>query len=84
MFERRVRLLLNEESAPQDIDLQTPLRKNRKVDRPKTFVPLLMKKQQLIKTVIGQLTDCFHIEKVRARDSLHFSNQFIRKLLAHT
>ena len=40
----------------------------------------LMKTRRLVETVIGQLTNRFHIEKVRARDSLHFSNRFILKV----
>lgn len=79
-----IRPLLKEELAQQGIDLQTPLRKNMKDDRPKTFVHQLMKTRRLVETVIGQLTDRFHIEKVRARDCLHLSNRFIRKILAHT
>jgi hypothetical protein len=38
----------------------------------------------LVETVIGQLTDRFNIEKVRARDRWHLTNRFVRKLLAHT
>ncbi|MFZ2452643.1 MAG: helix-turn-helix domain-containing protein, partial [Methylovulum miyakonense] len=33
---------------------------------------------------IGRLTERFHIEKVRARDTWHLANRFIRKLLANT
>ncbi|MDD5463408.1 MAG: IS982 family transposase, partial [Methylococcales bacterium] len=33
---------------------------------------------------LGQLTERFHMEKVRARDSQHLTHRFIRKLLAHT
>jgi len=37
-----------------------------------------------VKTVIGQLTERLHIEKVRTCDTWHFANRFIRKVLAHT
>ena len=37
-----------------------------------------------VETVIGQLAERFHIERVRARDFWHAQNRFIRKLLAHT
>jgi len=40
--------------------------------------------RRLIETVIGQLTERFHIEKVRARDTWHQCSRFWRKLLAHT
>ncbi len=75
-----IRPLLKEELAQQGIDLQTPLRKNMKDERPKTFVHQLMRTRR----VIGQLTDRFYIEKVRVPDCLHLSNRFIRKILAHT
>ncbi len=38
----------------------------------------------LLKQSIGQLTERFHIEKVRARDLWHQFSRFWRKLLAHT
>jgi hypothetical protein len=37
-----------------------------------------------METVTGQLTERFHIEKVRARDTWHLAIRFIPKLLAHT
>ena len=40
--------------------------------------------RRLIETVIGQLTERFHIEKVRARNMWHQCSGFWRKLLAHT
>jgi hypothetical protein len=52
--------------------------------RPKTFVSQLLSSGRLVETVIGQLTKRFHIEKVRACDTWHLVNRFIRKLLAHT
>ena len=75
---------LKQELGQQGIDLQTPLRKNMPDLRPKAFVSQLMSSRRLVETVIGQLTERFHIEKVRARDTWHLANRFIRKLLAHT
>lgn len=66
------------------IDLQTPLRSNMKDDRDPLFVAQLMKTRRLIETVIGQLSDHFHIEKVRARDLWHLTSRVARKVLAHT
>ncbi len=43
-----------------------------------------MKTRRLIETVISQLSEHFHIEKVRARDLWHLTNRFVRKILAHT
>jgi hypothetical protein len=37
---------------------------------------ILMKARRLVETVIGQLTERFHIEKVRARDTWHLTNRF--------
>ncbi|OYV19134.1 MAG: IS4 family transposase [Methylococcaceae bacterium NSP1-2] len=58
-----IRPLLTEELKWQDIDLQTPLRKNRNDSRPKAFVKQLLSIRRLVETVIGQLSERFHIEK---------------------
>ena len=79
-----IRPCLKQELLQQGLDLQTPLRKNMQDLRPKAFVDQLMSSRRLVETVIGQLTERFHIEKVRARDTWHLANRFIRKLLAHT
>lgn len=79
-----IRPLLSEELKWQDIDLQTSLRKNMKDSRDKSLVKQLMSARRLVETVIGQLSERFHIEKIRARDLRHAQNRFIRKLLAHT
>jgi hypothetical protein len=52
--------------------------------RPKALVSQLMSSRRLVETVIGQLTERFHIEKVRARDTWHLANRFICKVLAYT
>ena len=67
-----------------DIDLETPLRSNMQDDRDPLFVKQLMKTRRLIETVIGQLSEQFHIEKVRARDLWHLTSRVARKVLAHT
>lgn len=79
-----IRPQLQQDLTQQAIDLQTPLRKNMQDSRPKAFVRQLMSTRRLVETVIGQLSQRFHIEKVRARDTWHLANRFIRKLLAHT
>ena len=48
------------------------------------FVHQLMTTRRLVETVIGQLTDHLHIEKVRARDLWHLTSRISRKILAHT
>lgn len=78
-----IRPWLSQELSTQGIDLQTPLRKNMTDNRPVSFVQPLLSARRLVETVIGQLTERFHIEKVRARDLWHLTNRFVRKLLAH-
>ncbi len=68
----------------QYVYLQTPLRENMQDERPKSFLRWMMSTRRLVETVIGQLTDRFQIEKVRARDVWHQHSRFWRKLLAHT
>lgn len=66
------------------IDLQTPLRSNMHDDRDPQAVARLMRVRRRIETVIGQLTEQFHVEKVRARDRWHLTSRLARKVLAHT
>lgn len=66
------------------IDLQTPLRSNMHDDRQPQAVARLMRVRRRIETVIGQLTEQFQVEKVRARDSWHLTSRLARKVLAHT
>ena len=40
--------------------------------------------RRLIERVIGQLSQQFNIEKIRARDRWHLTNRIGRKVLAHT
>lgn len=51
--------------------------------RPKSVVNRLMKARRKIETVIGQLSDRFNIQKIRARDMWHLSHRLYRKILAH-
>lgn len=53
-------------------------------NRPKEFVKWMVSQRRLIETVVGQLTERFHIEKIRARDLWHKASRFWRKILAHT
>lgn len=75
---------LKEYYKSQYVDLQTPLRKNMSNFRSQKSMKLLMKARRRIETVIGQLTDRFNIQKVRAKDLWHLSHRFIRKILSHT
>ncbi|SNT70682.1 IS982 family transposase [Psychrobacter sp. LV10R520-6] len=74
---------LNDYYHSQGIDLQTPLRRNMKDDRPKPLLRRLMKVRRTVETVIGQLSERFNMQKVRAKDLWHLSHRFIRKILSH-
>lgn len=78
-----IRPYLREKLLRRKLVLQTPFKKNMKDNRPKKFIRLLMAIRRRIETVIGQLTERFHIQKVRARDWWHLSNRLSRKILAH-
>lgn len=66
------------------INLQTPYRRNMLDSRSKESIRILMKARRKIETVIGQLTDRFNIQKVRARDLWHLTHRIVRKILSHT
>jgi len=66
------------------VDLETPLRTNMLDTRPPDFVTSLVQTRRLVETVIGQLTEQFHIARVRARDLWHLTSRINRKILAHT
>ncbi len=75
-----IRPILKQELATVGIDLQTPLRKNMKDERPKPFVKQLMSKRHLVETVIGQLAERFEIEKTKALDLWHLTNRINRNI----
>jgi hypothetical protein len=75
---------LQAEPATVGIDLQTPLRANMTDPRPLKVVQPLTRTRRLVETVIGQLAEPFHFEKIRARDCWHFTSRIARKVLAHT
>ena len=67
-----------------NLDLQTAVRSNMQETRSEKFVKWLKSTRRLVETVIGQLTERFHIEKVRARKLWSLTNRIARKILAHT
>jgi len=66
------------------IDLQTAVRANMTENRSKEYLKWLVSTRRLVETVIGQLTDRFQIEKVRARKLWYLTNRIARKVLSHT
>ena len=61
------------------IDLQTAVRNNMEEARSHDFIKWLKSTRRLVETVIGQLAERFHIEKVRARKKWHLTNRIARK-----
>jgi len=74
---------LQTERATVGIDLQTPLRANRTDPRPPWVVRPLTRTRRRVETVIGQLSEPFHFEKIRSRDVGHLTSRVARKILAH-
>lgn len=70
-------------TAAQGLIFQTPLRKNMKDTRPKSFVRHIMNIRKKGETLIAQLVEQFNLAKVRARNLWHLKNKTIRKLLAY-
>jgi hypothetical protein len=66
------------------VNLQTAVRANMKETRSEKFIKWLKSTRRLVETVIGQLTERFNIERVRARKLWYLTNRIIRKVLAHT
>ena len=60
------------------------LRSNMKETRPEHHLRALTSIRTLVETVISQLCERFHIERVRARDAWHLTSRMARKILAHT
>lgn len=55
-----------------------------KDDLSKAVVKTLNNTRRIVKTVIGQLSERYNIEKIRARNLWHLTVRVGRKLLAHT
>ena len=91
---------LQQDLSKQSLNLQTPKRSNLVESRDRYSVRLLVKTRRLIETssgelrrashggvptaLIGQLTERFCWETVKARDLWHLTSRINRKLLAHT
>ena len=52
--------------------------------RSPSYLKLMKNQRRLVETVIGQLSERFNIEKIRARNNLRLGMRFMRKILAHT
>jgi hypothetical protein len=79
-----IRPTLKEESANHDLALITPMRSNMEQGLWEKARRFFGNSRRRIETVISQLSERLHIEKVRARDIWHLTSRWARKLLAHT
>lgn len=70
--------------AQTNVNLRTPTRNNMIDSRGKDYNRILTSTRRLVETVIGQLTEHFSIEKVRARSLWYLTNRIDRKVLSHT
>ena len=75
--------LRKQELLQEGVLLHTPLRSNMTDSRDPKKVKRINRVRRLIETVIGQLSERFHTEKVRARDLWHLTSRVVRKVLAH-
>lgn len=66
------------------VNLQTPSRSNMQDNRGRDCNTWISSTRRLVETVIGQLTERFHIQKIGARDLWHLTSRIARKILAHT
>lgn len=74
---------LKQELAIQGVNLQTPLRDNMKDERSKQWVKWIVSTRRLVETVIGQLTERFAINAIKAKSFWHLQAKIARKLLSH-
>jgi Transposase DDE domain len=79
-----IRPLLSNDLAKSGIILEHPLRENMQETRSVDYLKDMKDQRRLIETVIGQLTERFNIEKMRARKTWRAGLRFMRKILAHT
>lgn len=65
------------------INLQTPLRKNMKENRPEKELNWLKRKRKRVETTLSTLQERLRITKIKAHNLWHFSSKLIRKLIAY-
>lgn len=79
-----IRPALKADLKKQNLDLQTPLRKNMTDTRPKELIKKMMDIRRNVETVINQLCSRFQIQRIRAKDTWHLLSKITRKILSHT
>ncbi len=79
-----IRPILTEEMKEEGLNLLTPVRSNMQPSMWEKAKSFFGNTRRLIETVISQLSERLHVEKVRARDTWHLTSRWARKLLMHT
>lgn len=79
-----ISVFLPAELTTVGINLQTPWRAHMNDPCLPAVVQQLTRTRRLVETVMGQLTEQFHFEKIRARDAWHLTSRIAQKVLAHT
>jgi len=79
-----IRPELTEHLQMRGIKLEHPLRENMRETRSLAYLKAMKDQRRIVETVIGQLSERFNIEKVRARNTWRLGLRFMRKILAHT
>ena len=80
-----IRPELQEKLRKVGLNLEYPLRSNMVETRSPKYLKVMKDQRRIVETVIGQLSERFHIEKVRGKKNLwRLGNRFMRKILAHT
>lgn len=79
-----IRPILSQEMEQNGIKLLTPVRCNMKKGVWEKAKKFFGDTRRRIETVISQLSERFHAEKVRARDLWHLTSRWARKMLSHT
>ncbi len=78
-----IRPSLKAELLKEGVNLQTPLRRNMKDDKDQKIVRSVTSVRRLAETVIGQLTDRYKIQGMKARDLWHLTHRIIQKVTSH-
>lgn len=73
-----------QEMQAGNITMHTPLRRNMKETRPKSFVKSIMNKRRYIESVLSKLIDQFSLVDHKARDVWRLSNKIYRKLISYS
>ncbi len=73
-----------QEMKARNITMHTPLRRNMKEMRPKSFVKSMMNKRRYVETVLSKLVEQFSLVDHKARDLWRLSNKIYRKLISYS